>query len=98
MAIDWLNATEAQQFGKALANFYISKLPRDAGKADKKFANKQDFVAKKMLEQVAAFKQEQKLNLYKKAQLGNAFKWTLKESGYADDEVNRLAGALMRQL
>lgn len=98
MAIDWLNATEAQQFGKALAKFYISKLPPDAGKADKKLANKQDFVAKKMLEQVIAFKQEQKLNLYKKAQLGNAFKWTLKESGYADEEVNRLTGTLMRQL
>ena len=98
MAMNWLNATEAQQFGKALAKFYMSKLPLDAGKADKKFANKQEFVAKKMLEQVGEFKQEHKLNLYKKAQLGNAFKWMLKEAGYADEEVNRLTGALMRQL
>lgn len=98
MAIDWLNATEAQQFGKALAMFYVSKLPPDAGKADKKFANKWDFVAKKMLEQVNEFKQEHKLNLYKKAQLGNAFKWALKEAGYADEEIDRLTGTLVRQL
>lgn len=98
MAIDWLNATEAQQFGKALAKFYVSKLPPDAGKADKKFPNKRDFVAKKMLEQVDEFKQEHKLNLYKKAQLGNAFKWTLKEAGYAGEEIDRLTGTLVRQL
>ena len=51
-----------------------------------------------MAEQVSEFKLEHKLNFYKKAQLGNAFKWTLKEAGYTDEEINQLTGVLMRQL
>lgn len=98
MAFDWFNASEAKQFGSALAKFYAGKLPLDADKTDKKYENKQAFVAKKMSEQVIDFKLEYKLNIYKKAQLGNAFKWTLKEAGYGDDDINRLTGALMRQL
>ena len=98
MVLDWFNATEAQQFGTALAKFYAGKLPLDLDKSDKKFENKKEFVAKKMLEQVDEFKLEHKLNIYKKAQLGNAFKWSLKEAGYPEDEVNQITGALMRQL
>lgn len=98
MAFDWFNASEAKQFGTALAKFYIAKLPFDIDNKDKKYENKKEFVAKKTLEQVNDFKLEHKLNLYKKAQIGNAFKWTLKDAGYPDDEINRLTGALMRQL
>ena len=98
MVFNWFDATEAQQFGTALATFYLSKLPLDADRTEKKYENKKEFVTKKMLEQVGEFKLEHKLNIFKKAQLGNAFKWTLKEAGYADDEVNQLTGSLMRQL
>lgn len=93
MAFDWFNTSEAEQFGTALAKFYAGKLPLDADKSGKK-----EFVAKKMAEQVSEFKLEHKLNFYKKAQLGNAFKWTLKEAGYSDEEINQLTGVLMRQL
>ena len=93
MLFDWFNVSEAQQFGTALAKFYVSKLPRGADKSEKR-----EFVTKKMAEQVAEFTLENKLNFYKKAQLGNAFKWTLKEAGYEDEEINQVTGALMRQL
>ncbi len=93
MAFDWFNTSEAEQFGTVLAKFYVGKLPLDADKSGKK-----EFVAKKMAEQVSEFKLEHKLNFYKKAQLGNAFKWTLKEAGYSDEEINQLTGVLMRQL
>ena len=98
MAFDWFRASAAKQFGTALANFYIARLPLDMDKTDKKFENKREFVAKKMLEQVSDFKLENRLNLYKKAQLGNAFKWTLKDAGYPEDEISRVTGLLMRQL
>ena len=98
MKFEWLDASDAAQFGTALARFYIGRMPLDVDKTDKKFGNKKDFVAKKMLEQVDQFKLESKLNIYKKAKLGNAFKWTLKEAGYAQEEVDQLTGTLMRQL
>lgn len=93
MAFDWFNAAQAEQFGTALAKFYAGKLPLGVDKSGKK-----EFVANKMAEQVSEFKLEHKLNFYKKAQLGNAFKWTLKEAGYTDEEINQLTGVLMRQL
>ena len=51
-----------------------------------------------MAEQIGDFKLENKLNLYKKAQLGNAFKWALLEAGYSGKDVDELTTALMHQL
>ena len=98
MAFSWFDASEAKQFGKALAQFYLAKLPVDTDRADKKYPNKKEFVARKMAEQIGDFKLENKLNLYKKAQLGNAFKWALLEAGYSGKDVDELTTALMHQL
>ena len=40
MAFSWFDASEAKQFGKALAQFYLAKLPVDTDRADKKYPNK----------------------------------------------------------
>ena len=98
MALNWFDVSEAKQFGSALALFYIDKLPMDTDRTDKKYLNKKEFVSKKMIEQVSDFKLEHKLNIYKKAQLGNAFKWTLRDAGYSNQDVDELTGKLMRQL
>ena len=94
----WFDAGPAKHFGAALGAFYIAKIPSDMDKEDKKFANKNEFVAKKMNEQNAQFKLENRLNFYKKAQLGNSFKWALKEAGYPSDETDRLTAHILRQL
>ena len=94
----WFDASEAKQFGNALAQFYIGKLALDVDKTDKKYQNKKEFVSKKLSEQVADFKNYHKLNIYKKAQLGNAFKWALRDAGYPGETVDELTGTLMRQL
>ena len=98
MAFSWFDASEAKQFGNALAQFYLAKLPVDTDRADKKYPNKKEFVSKKMAEQIGDFKLENKLNLYKKAQLGNAFKWALRDAGYSSKDVDELTTALMHQL
>jgi hypothetical protein len=38
----------------------------------------------KMSAQIKVFKQNERLNIYKTAKLGNAFKWTLKDAGVDD--------------
>ena len=98
MAFNWFDAAPSKQFGTALASFYIAKLPVDSDKEDKKYANKKEFVTKKMFEQVTQFKLENRLNLYKKAQLGNAFKWALKDAGYPTTEIDQLTATVIRQL
>ena len=48
-----------------------------------------------MYQQMARFKLEHKLNIYKKAQLGNAFKWALKDAGYDPEFVDQLTKNMM---
>jgi hypothetical protein len=44
------------------------------------------------------FHTENKLNLYKKAKLGNVFKWKLKELGYSDAFAERATKEIITRL
>jgi hypothetical protein len=95
MALDWFNASEAKKFGKELAQFFIEKIPRESsGKKEKSLAKKKE-VLDKMFARIEQFKQQHKLNIYKKAQLGNAFRWELSDAGYDDEFVDDLTKMLM---
>jgi len=76
----WFNAKRAEEFGSSLARFFIEKMPADKQMNDAKFASKTEYLLTKMSAQIKVFKQEEKLNVYKTAKLGNAFKWTLKDA------------------
>src|SRR4030065_2171745 len=90
MVLSWFDASEAKQFGASLAHFYIERVPSgDSGGKAVLIAKKQE-VINKMFQQMARFKLEHKLNIYKKAQLGNAFKWALKDAGYDSVFVDQL--------
>ncbi|WP_198420383.1 hypothetical protein [Sulfurimicrobium lacus] len=96
MVLSWFNASGAKEFGASLARFYIERIPPgDAGGKNKPTAKKQQEVVNKMFQQMARFKLEHKLNIYKKAQMGNAFKWALKDAGYADEFVDHFTKELM---
>ncbi len=95
MVLGWFNADEAKKFGASLAQFYIDRIPADeSGGKGKSVARKQE-VINKMFDQLARFRLEHKLNIYKKAQLGNAFKWALKEAGYHPDFVDKFTKELL---
>lgn len=89
MIFSWFDASEAKKFGSELAKFFLERVPRAVDKTDKQFAQKVDAALAKMLGQIVQFKREHALNMYKKAQLANEFKWTLLDAGipadYADD-------------
>ena len=78
----WFDAKRAEEFGTSLAKNLIDKLPLDQKLTDAKFATKAEHLLTKMSGEIAAFKKTEKLNFYKTAKLGNAFKWTLKDAGY----------------
>lgn len=98
MILGWFNAVEAQSFGRALAASFIERLPPAEKTSDKKFETKAREALVKMAKQVAAFRSGHRLNLYKKAKLGNAFKWTLREAGFDDAYTDELTEWLMLQL
>ena len=95
---DWFNATAAKAFGETLADGFAKAVPPDNKLSSKQFAAKAESTLKKMSVQVRDFRSTSKLNMYKKAQLGNAFKWRLKDKGFDDSYVDQLTEWLLEHL
>jgi hypothetical protein len=98
MLPNWLDASPSVKFGELLAQFFIDNVPHDPQVSEKKFATKATAVMQKMAKQIDNFKAEQKLNIYKKAKLGNAFKWALRDSGYDQEYIDKLTDWLVTRL
>jgi hypothetical protein len=96
--LKWLDAKEEQAFGATVAQFYIERIPFEPPWSEKKFATKTVEVLKKIELQVNQFKARNPLNIYKKAKLGNAFKWALRDAGYDTEYVDGLTEWLMTRL
>ena len=93
--INWFDARDAQKFGATLANFFIERIPLEKpNKKIKSMAKKQE-VLNTMFSQIPPFKVKHKLNIYKKAKLGNAFKWKLLDAGYDPEIVDELTKELL---
>ncbi len=95
MVPGWFNADEAKKFGASLAQFYIDRIPADESKGKGKSIARKQEVINKIFEQMVRFRLEHKLNIYKKAQLGNAFKWALRDAGYSSEFVDKLTKELL---
>lgn len=95
MVLSWFDAGKAKEFGNSLALFFIERIPPASQKSDKAFIQKADKILNQMTEQIVRFKREHKLNTYKKAQLGNAFKWALRDAGFAPEYTDKLTKWLM---
>lgn len=93
--ISWLDAREAQKFGISLAEFFIKRIPLDAPNKKSKSMEKKQEVLNTMFSQIQLFKMKHKLNIYKKAKLGNSFKWKLLDANYDPELVDELTKLLM---
>lgn len=91
--LSWFDARDAQQFGNTLADFYIERAPKDLD--DKKTQKKKQDTVQKLVAQVEIYKVKNKLNLYKKAKLGNAFKWKLLDAGYPESLADELTKIIL---
>lgn len=98
MIFNWFDATDAKKFGVSQARFFLERVPKASQKADKEFSKKVDHVLEKMLVQIVQFKQQHKLNTYKKAQLGNVFKWALLDAGIAPDYADEMTTWLIQKI
>lgn len=96
--LKWLDAKEEQAFGTELAKFYIERVPFESPFSTKQFAAKTQEVLKKVDLKVHNFKTGRSMNVYKKAKLGNAFKWALRDAGYDTEYVDGLTEWLMHRL
>ena len=96
--LKWFDAKDEQTFGKSLAQFYVDRVPFESPFSKKKFATKTQDTLKQIDRQIQQFKSGRSLNVYKKAKLGNAFKWVLRDAGYDNEYVDELTEWLMLSL
>lgn len=97
MIFKWFDASEAKAFGTLQAQYFMERIPLEAQLNEKKFAAKTKDALEKMNLQVRKFKEDHKLSVYKRAQVGNAFKWLLRDAGYDEAYVEKLTLWLMTQ-
>lgn len=91
----WLDARDAQKFGMSLAEFFMERIPLEKPNKKIKSMEKKQEVLDTMFSQIQQFKMKHKLNIYKKAKLGNAFKWKLLDADYDPALVDELTKLLM---
>ena len=96
--MSWFDATEAKTFGETLAQMLIERTPEDGKVGKGRLTKKHEAMLHQLERHVSKFRDEHKLNIYKKAQLGNRFKWTLKDKGYDDEYIDLVTSWLMVQL
>ncbi len=99
MALDWFDATEAKKFGVQLAGLFIERTTPDAPlPGSKRLKQKINALDHKVSQQIGAFKQQNRLNVYKTAQIGVKFKETLLTEGFDEDYVAELTHWLMYKI
>jgi hypothetical protein len=100
MALFGLVDTQAlEEFAQALANDLGRRFPPSSEARTDPGAKYQ---LKVILEGLGAravrYQNEHKLGIYKKAKIGNVFKWKLKELGYSDDFAERATKEIVTRL
>ena len=98
----WFDATAAKKFGVEMATLLVERAPEELGrngkikwlkKNEKKTAATYATIAKRLAE----FKKNNVLNVFKKAQLGSAFKFTLIDKGCDKEFSERTTTWLLLQ-
>jgi hypothetical protein len=94
-----INTADIEQFATGLATDLGRRFPPSSEQRTDPGAKHQ---VKVILEGLGAravrYHAEHKLGIYKKAKLGNVFKWKLKELGYSDDFAERATKDIVTRL
>lgn len=99
MFLKWFDAKDASQFGLYMAEYFAQRVPPESIPAsEKKPLKKAAEVLAKLQEQIAKFRTNHKLNIFKKAKLANAFQWKLFDLGYDKRIVEELTKELLRHV
>ena len=94
MISKWFDATEAKKFGAEIATLINHRTPnkvisKNQERLVKKYDKRHEVTLGLIEKRLENFKKNNHLNIYKKAQLGNTFKYSLLESGYDQDFCNK---------
>lgn len=80
--LNWLNTDEVDQFAKAIAADLIGRVPLLSESQRPLTPERLQNAHQAIVSRAGAFARTHDLNWYKKARLGNTFRWALLEKGY----------------
>lgn len=85
----WFNTQEADEFAMTIAEELASRVPLDEGKRrSRQTPERLQHTHEALVGRASAFARGHKLNWYKKAHLGNTFRWALTAKGYDKEFVD----------
>lgn len=94
--LSWFDCREVDAFADGIVADLVKRVPPGAvGAAAKKAAQRLRTTQDMIFSRAETFAGSHRLNLYKKAHLGNRFKWALREAGYPDEFVDALTHELV---
>lgn len=81
--LGWFDTAEVDEFARLIAGDLVKRVPPGTLEAsDEKAAKRLSNTHQAVFSRAEQFARSHKLNVYKKARLGNQFRWELKEAGY----------------
>ena len=100
MLFKFFDASHVEAFGKEMAELIIHRTPNDPANKNqerlvKKYGKRHEATLALIEKRAVAFKKAHKLNVYAKAKLGTAFKYTLIDNGYDKEFVDGTTTWLM---
>ena len=97
MVLGWFDTRAVVAFANATAREIQTALP-PTEESRRVRADKRMKRLERVINKTKAFGKENKLNFYKRAQLANTLKWSLKEAGYPDEFIRDLVGLVIVSL
>ena len=84
----WFDTGEIDDFARSIAAELVKRVPpASLEDRDEKAAKRLASTHQAVFSRAGQFARTRKLNVYKKARLGNQFRWALKEAGYPGEFV-----------
>lgn len=98
MLLNWLNAREATELGRSLADQFVPRTGQAPAVHGKKAKPSDQNATQAFLARVDREARPLQLNLFKRAKLANSFKWRLLENGIEQRRVDELTQMLLFRL
>ncbi|MCG2594734.1 hypothetical protein LZ009_18295 [Ramlibacter sp. XY19] len=96
--LQWFATAKSVAFGKDLAAFVLRELAASTVKNETKFSAKAEKVLIRADQRVRDFAATERMNVYKRSKLANAFLWALKDAGCPPDYAQQLTEWLSYRL
>jgi hypothetical protein len=94
-----LDTKEVEAFATTLADDLGRRFPPASEKrTDPGAKNQLGVILEGLSKRAGRFRDEKKLGIYKKAKLGNVFKWRLKELGYSEAFIDQATNAVVTRI